>query len=959
MNIFGYEIKRKGSEPVSFVPKMNDEGALIVNEGGYFGTYIDVDGSIRSEAELINKYRDMAEYPEVDMAIDDIVNEIIIQEPEAKLVELILDDVPLSDKFKKILITEFEGVLNLLEFNSHAYDIVRRWFIDGRLYYHAIIDEKNPQFGVVEVRYIDPRKIRKIKETKKRRGDPNFPETQTDREYYMFNDKGFAKTSGNSSAPSQTIGGLKIAKDSIVHCTSGLLSSTDVVVSYLQKAVRPLNQLRSMEDALVIYRISRAPERRIFYIDVGNLPKAKAEEYVRSLMTKFKNKLVYDACLDMHTMIPLLDGRTLPLHEIAKEFAQGNELWSYSCDPITGKVSPGLITGARRTRVGEKVIRLTLDNGKQITCTYDHKFPTWNKGKTEAKDLEIGDSMIPHYTRNKPIPGGKSEYQQIFDNKSKTWIYTHRLVSMWKDSMNIENEFIFNNEYAEYKKQTVHHKNYDRYNNDPSNLTRMYNVDYLEYHRQHNSAAGKIGGKRSADLRREAGIPHFINLSKEQMIENGRRNGAIIGPKLYDEKRGFFGWSEEDRLEHNIKANKMLGEYLKNDPVFGQQFCEAQSAGWTDELRLAASERGKNRAEELTAYIKHGNIIRWEDPEQHTNASEIQSIIYTNEIISFVESLISQGTTNGVEICSLIESSTLVHEWRNINNVRPIKTWNPSRKFNVEDLGRIARKHGFTSWKPYRDSIRFKNHKIVNIEYLDETMDVGTLCIDGAEIYHDNHTFALDAGIYTCNSNGEIKDERRFQTMLEDFWLPRREGKGTEITTLPGGQNLSDLDDVLYFQKKLYKALNVPIGRLDSEQQFSFGRSQEISRDEIKFAKFINKLRAKFSSLFLKILEKQLILKGIVTPEEWDELKNAIKFKFNKDNYWDELMESEVLKDRLQTLQLLQPVIGITYSWEWVRRNVLKQTDDEIEEIDKQNEIERKNPLLFPSQEEFGPTNGQ
>lgn len=488
--LFGFEIKRKQEAPVSFAPKVTDDGAAIVAEGGAYGTYVDLDGSIRTEAELVNKYREMALYPEVDQAIDDIVNEVVTQEPEQEVVELILDDTDLPDRIKKLFIEEFKGVLSLLEFNQISYEVFRRWYVDGRLYYHVIIDEENPKAGIVELRYIDPRKIRKIKEQKRKKAVNNVSLIQDGQEYYIYNDKGFAKTAGNSSIPSNTIGGIRIARDSIIHCTSGLTSiNGDLVQSYLHKAIKPLNQLRAMEDSLVIYRISRAPERRIFYIDVGNLPKMKAEQYLRDQMTKFKNKLVYDS------------------------------------------------------------------------------------------------------------------------------------------------------------------------------------------------------------------------------------------------------------------------------------------------------------------------------------------------------------------------------------------------------------------------------------------------------------------------SSGEIRDDRKFMTMLEDFWLPRREGgRGTEITTLPGGQNLGQMDDVIYFQRKLYKSLNVPISRLDPEVAFNFGRATEITRDEVKFAKFVSRLRNKFAVLFSKVLERQLILKGITTIEEWNEIKQHIRYKFSMDNYYAELKETEILRDRIAMLRDIDDYTGKYYSHEWVRRKVLHQSDEEMEEIDDQIKTEADNP---------------
>lgn len=490
MELFGFEFKRKQNEPISFVSKQTDDGAVVVSEGGVYGTYVDLDGSIKTEAELVSKYREMAQHPEVDTAIDDIVNEAIVEQPEHETIELLLDELDQPDKIKKLLIEEFNEVLKLLEFQQYGYDLFRRWYVDGRLYYHVIIDENKKQEGIQEVRYIDPRKIRKVREVKKKRVSGTATLTQTKAEYYIYNDKGFAKTVGSAAIPSNTVGGLKISKDSIVHCTSGLTSlNGDLVQSYLHKAIKPLNQLRTMEDSLVIYRISRAPERRIFYIDVGNLPKMKAEQYLRDIMTKFKNKVVYDS------------------------------------------------------------------------------------------------------------------------------------------------------------------------------------------------------------------------------------------------------------------------------------------------------------------------------------------------------------------------------------------------------------------------------------------------------------------------ATGEIRDDRKFMTMLEDFWLPRREGgRGTEITTLPGGMNLGQMDDVIYFQRKLYKSLNVPITRLEPEAVYNLGRATEVTRDEVKFEKFITRLRNKFSILFLKILERNLVLKGIITADDWDLFKENIKVKFAVDNYYAELKKTEVLRERLSALRDIDDYTGKYFSSDWVRRNVLQQSDEEIKEIDGQISQELQNP---------------
>ena len=491
--LFGFSIKRKSAEEdtniPSFVRPDADDGSIdIAATGTAASSYLDLAGSARSEAELVQKYRGMLQQPEVAQAVDDIVNEAVSISSDQKVVECITDEVDQPDNIKKKIREEFDTVLKLLDFSSTGYDTFQKWYVDGRINYHVMIDVKQPRKGIQELRYIDPRKIRKVREfDDKSKGSNNgqdnkFLTKKVKNEYYIYSEKGFLGQAGNQitqSGMGNDLQGLKIATDSIVHANSGLLNeSNSLIISHLQKAHKPLNQLRMMEDAVVIYRISRAPERRIFYIDVGNLPKMKAEQYLRDMMTKHKNRLVYDA------------------------------------------------------------------------------------------------------------------------------------------------------------------------------------------------------------------------------------------------------------------------------------------------------------------------------------------------------------------------------------------------------------------------------------------------------------------------STGDVKDDRRHMSMTDDFWLPRREGgKGTEITTLPGGQNLGELDDVLYFQKRLFKSLNVPISRMDTEAGFSLGRASEISRDEIKFSKFISRLRSKFSTLFDKVLEKQLILKGIIRPEEWPEIQASVRYDFMQDNYFEELKESEVLRERLNLLRDIDDYVGKYYSAEWVRKNVLMMNEDEIERM--------------------------
>jgi len=491
MELFGFEITRKKDElrvketpnAKSFVPPVDDDGTPVIQQqagyisGGAYGAYVDMEGGIKNEAELIRRYREVSLVPECDSAIEDIVNECITSDTSDKIVTLDLRDVKLSDSIKNKIHDEFNHILSIMKFNQNSHEIFRKWYVDGRIYFHKVVDSKRPKLGIVDLRNIDPLKIKKVRNVEKGKD----PKTKIERvekieEFYVFNDKGFDK----SSATDGNV--VRIAPEAVSYTTSGLLDySKNVVIGYLHKALKTANQLSMMEDALVIYRISRAPERRIFYIDVGNLPKAKAEQYLADVMNKYRNKLVYNA------------------------------------------------------------------------------------------------------------------------------------------------------------------------------------------------------------------------------------------------------------------------------------------------------------------------------------------------------------------------------------------------------------------------------------------------------------------------QTGEIKDDRKHMSMLEDFWLPRREGgRGTEITTLPGGQNLADIDDIEYFKKKLYQSLNVPATRLEADNGFNMGRASEISRDELKFNKFTNRLQNKFARSFTDILKTQLVLKEIVTGEEFDKMKDFIQYDFATDNHFTELKDAEVLRERLDTLGTISDYVGKYYSNEYVRKYVLRQSEEDIKLIDQQ-----------------------
>ena len=317
--LFGFSITRarKQADPKqSFTTTQADDGTQTIAAGGYFGQYLDMEGTAKSEADLIRRYREVALHPECDMAIEDIVNEAIVANELKDAVRVNISDLPYGKDVRRKIENEFKEVLKLLNFNTKGHDIFRRWYVDGRIYYHKIIDRNSPVKGITELKYIDPRKIKKIREIRKKRPDGPVPHglSVVDEyvEYYVFNEKG---VSGSTSGA-----GIKIAPDTIAFCPSGMIDQNkNIVLSYLHKAIKPVNQLRMIEDATVIYRIARAPERRIFKIDVGNLPKVKAEQYLRDVMARYRNKLVYDASTgeirDDRNYMSMLEDFWLPSRE--------------------------------------------------------------------------------------------------------------------------------------------------------------------------------------------------------------------------------------------------------------------------------------------------------------------------------------------------------------------------------------------------------------------------------------------------------------------------------------------------------------------------------------------------------------------------------------------------------------------------------------------------------------------
>ena len=311
------ELKKDGASKQAFTIPTPDDGTTTISAGGYFGQYLDMEVNAKNDSDLIRRYREVAQNPECDMAIEDIVNEVIVSDERDSPVTLSLDKLDISENIKQKIRDEFNEVLSLLAFEEKGHDIFKRWYTDGRIYFHKVIDPQSPRKGITELRYIDPRKIKKVREIKKHRDSKSkgIEVVEKTAEWFVYNEKGIQ--TGNTNA------GVKISTDSIVYVTSGVIDQNkNMVLSHLHKAIKPVNQLRMIEDAVVIYRIVRAPERRIFYVDVGNLPKVKAEQYLRDVMARYRNKLVYDASTgeirDDRKHMSMLEDFWLPRREGAK-----------------------------------------------------------------------------------------------------------------------------------------------------------------------------------------------------------------------------------------------------------------------------------------------------------------------------------------------------------------------------------------------------------------------------------------------------------------------------------------------------------------------------------------------------------------------------------------------------------------------------------------------------------------
>ena len=459
--LFGFQITRvkKTEDPKqSFTTTQADDGTQTVAAGGYFGQYLDMEGTAKSEADLIRRYREISLHPECDMAVEDIVNEAVVANELKEAVRVNTDNLPYGKDIRRRIESEFSDILKLMNFNTKGHDIFRRWYVDGRIYYQKIIDRTSPTLGITELKYIDPRKIKKIREVRKTRpeGAKNLEIVDEFVEYYLFNEKG---VSGTTSG-----GGIKIAPDTISFCPSGLVDQQkNIVMSYLHKAIKPVNQLRMIEDAVVIYRIARAPERRIFKIDVGNLPKVKAEQYLRDVMARYRNKLVYDASTgeirDDRNYMSMLEDFWLP----SREGGRGTDISTLPGGQNLGEIADIEYFQKKLYRsLNVPVSRLESTQG-------------FNLGR--ASEITRDELKFTKFVQRL-----RKKFTELFNDLLKTQLILKKVISEedWHTiSHNLQYDFLQDGHFAELKQSEMMRERIQLVNEMRDMVGKYFSVEYM------------------------------------------------------------------------------------------------------------------------------------------------------------------------------------------------------------------------------------------------------------------------------------------------------------------------------------------------------------------------------------------------------------------------------------------------------------------------------------------------
>jgi hypothetical protein len=576
-------------------------------------------------------------------------------------------------------------------------------------------------------------------------------------------------------------------------------------------------------------------------------------------------------------------------------------------------------------------MKLTLDNGEEIICTPDHKFPVYGKGFVRADQLIENESMMPLYRKKENISKFKKlDYEQFFDNETKEWVYTHKLVANFlrDDVVNHYTYEMNNNDY-----HVRHHIDFNRYNNDPSNLCFMSWSDHKKLHSdfgfsEESQKLGTLAAKARLQYIKENDPEQYeiicneVSLRMKLYWENMSENDYIsfvykMSESTKDYISNFSIEEREVRDNQSIKnfliGSKIVTEKRKNDPEYNLWFSEQQSKGWTDELR---SERSKW----ASSFNKE---IKWGKNKERSlkNHRDKQKIVYTHEMLLFVIDCIKDKTTHQVKVGDVADminkNLDLVEKLQELNKDKSVPNWKPEYGFTANMIKKMPMEFGYANWIDFRKKEGTHNHRIVKIEYLDDEIEVGTLTIDNEEKYHNYHTFALSCGIFTKNSN------------------------------------LGEIDDIIYFQKRLYKALNIPVSRLEPEASIQLGgRQSEISRDELKFGKFVSKIRTRFNLLLLDLLKTELITTKVITAKEWDIINQLVEFRYSQDMYLEEQKRQDLLMGKIEVADSMKEYVGKYFSNDYVMREIFGLSEEEIDSQNKLIASEKSDPR-FKQEDNF------
>lgn len=663
--------------------------------------------------------------------------------------------------------------------------------------------------------------------------------------------------------------------------------------SVLQPTIKAYRHLSLLEDAVIIYRIVRAPERRVFSIDTGNMPPQRAQAYLEAIQRGMRQKRIpnetggVDAvdsvynpmCLSLDTRIPLLDGRTLDLSELIKERETGKQHWVYSVNPDTGEVVPGQVSWAGVTRRDAEVVRVTLDNGKTITTTPDHMFPVKGVGFVRADQLNESMSLYSFEKRGELI-GKNTRYDQVFDHKSNEWRFTHRLVAEYMRERSKHNELHVASRFADADLTTVHHVNFNHLDNDPSNLVWMNHQDHFAYHSQ-------VKAEWWREMKRD---------NPERISEMT----AMISKTLKDNHSAL---SVDERAKLSEQATVRINSWMKTYVNSPKHLETRRKQGEIRKKRMAADPEFKSR---ITSYLTN--------PQSWSNH---KMVIGQRTLQRFVE-IVNNGNLNKIEALAAANADERFLNLLAEDNVDETATVNRfSGQLKEKGLRALFKQHGYRNWKHFKAASSTYNHRVVSVELLSERMDTGCITVDGDHEYHDFHTFALEAGVFTKNS------------MNEDFFFSKSgDGRGSTVDTLPGGENLGEISDLNYFQNKFLQGLRIPSsymrGGQDASGQLTDGKVGIAYIEELRFANYVNRLQNKISDVFDAQFKTYMKSAGIAVDP------NLFKVKLVEPQNFAEYKQAEIDEKRIGNFTNLREVKYL--SKRFALRHYLGLTEDEIQE---------------------------